>query len=74
MVINLHCSKLTFVTLQPLLFNQPRGGAAERQFHAWRAVLQRSLAHAEAVIDFGDDDDEEDVDADAVFAGLLPEV
>ena len=50
------------------------GGACERQFNAWRAMLQKFLAHAEAAIDFGDDDEEEDVHADAVFSGLLPEV
>ena len=50
------------------------GGAAEEKFRSWRKVLQKCLAHSEAVIDFGDDDDEEDVDADAVFSGLVPEV
>ena len=50
------------------------GGAAEEKFRGWRKVLQKCLAHSEAAIDFGDDDDEEDVDADAVFSGLVPEV
>jgi tRNA U34 5-carboxymethylaminomethyl modifying GTPase MnmE/TrmE len=48
------------------------GGSTERAFTSWRAVLQRCLAHTEAVIDFGDD--EEDVDAEEVFSALLPEV
>jgi tRNA modification GTPase len=47
------------------------GGATERLFARWRAVLATCLAHAEAVIDFGDDED--DVDADRVFQGLLPQ-
>jgi tRNA modification GTPase len=32
------------------------GGALRRQYGAWRAELLRCLAHAEAVIDFGEDE------------------
>ena len=48
------------------------GGATERVFAEWRKVLAKCLAHAEAVIDFGDDED--DVDSDQVFKDLLPQV
>ena len=48
------------------------GGATERVFGQWRTVLAKCLAHAEAVIDFGDDED--DVDSDQVFKDLLPQV
>ena len=47
------------------------GGATERQFRAWRQVLAECLAHTEAVIDFGDD--EEDVDESA-YEALAPKV
>lgn len=42
-------------------------------FEKWRGVLVKCLAHTEAVIDFGDDDREEDVDDDALYQ-LLPSV
>lgn len=42
-------------------------------FEAWRAELIQCLAHTEAVIDFGDDDREDDV-SDAAFDVLLPRI
>lgn len=36
---------------------QQTGGLQRRQYEAWRATLLRCLAHVEAVIDFGDDND-----------------
>eukprot|EP00904_Undaria_pinnatifida_P007967 jgi/Undpi1/42/HiC_scaffold_1.g00042.m1 len=48
------------------------GGALRDQYEAWRDQLKGCLAHAEAVIDFGDD--EEDVGGDAAFAAVMPRV
>ncbi len=42
-------------------------------FERWRAALVKFLAHTEAVIDFGDDDREEDVDDSSLYM-LLPKV
>ena len=46
-------------------------GHLSKQFEAWRKVLVKCLAHTEAVIDFGDDDREDDVDDEALHA-LMP--
>lgn len=46
------------------------GGAARRQCEAWRTTLLRCLAHVEAVIDFGEDEEI----ADEVAAGVAPTV
>lgn len=48
-------------------------GHLRSTFEAWRAELLGCLAHTEAVIDFGDDDREDDV-SDAAFDVLLPRV
>jgi tRNA modification GTPase len=42
-------------------------------FERWRAVIVRCLAHTEAVIDFGDDDREDDVDDSSIYV-LIPQV
>ena len=41
-------------------------------FDRWRESLLTCLAHSEAVIDFGDDDREDDVDAGRVMAAIVP--
>ena len=46
------------------------GGAARRQCDAWRMTLLRCLAHVEAVIDFGEDEEI----ADDVAAGVIPTI
>jgi tRNA modification GTPase len=43
------------------------------QFEAWRGQLMKFLAHTEAVIDFGDDDREDDINDDAMWS-LIPQV
>ncbi|CAM9269573.1 unnamed protein product [Phaeothamnion confervicola] len=48
------------------------GGALSARYGAWRAALTRCLAHTEAVIDFGDDEDDA-VDSDA-WAALRPQM
>ncbi|CBN78950.1 TrmE, organellal GTPase involved in tRNA modification [Ectocarpus siliculosus] len=48
------------------------GGALRDMYEEWRHQLKGCLAHAEAVIDFGDD--EEDVGGDAAFAAMMPRV
>jgi tRNA modification GTPase len=48
-------------------------GHLSRKFEQWRQVLVKCLAHTEAVIDFGDDDREDDVD-DSAFTALIPVV
>ena len=42
-------------------------------FELWRGVIVQCLAHTEAVIDFGDDDREEDVDDSNMYV-LMPKV
>ncbi len=46
-------------------------GHLRKQFELWRETLIKCLAHTEAVIDFGDDDREDDVD-DGVMNLLIP--
>jgi len=46
-------------------------GHLRKQFEMWRETLIKCLAHTEAVIDFGDDDREDDVD-DSVMNLLIP--
>ena len=41
-------------------------GHLSKQFEVWRRVLVQCLAHTEAVIDFGDDDRELDIDESAM--------
>lgn len=48
-------------------------GYSRKKFETWRDVLTKCLAHTEAVIDFGDDDREDDVNDSAMWA-LLPKV
>ena len=48
-------------------------GYSRKKFEAWRDVLTKCLAHTEAVIDFGDDDREEDVNDSAMWT-LLPKI
>ncbi|CAB1105029.1 unnamed protein product [Ectocarpus sp. CCAP 1310/34] len=48
------------------------GGALRDMYEEWRHQLKGCLAHAEAVIDFGDD--EEDVGGDAAFSAMMPRV
>lgn len=48
------------------------GGAARETFDGWRAELLNCLAHTEAVIDFGDDED--DVDDVSVLGAVGPRV
>jgi tRNA modification GTPase len=48
-------------------------GHLRSTFEAWRSELVGCLAHTEAVIDFGDDDREDDVD-DSVMWSLSPRV
>jgi tRNA modification GTPase len=48
-------------------------GHLSKKFEQWRQVLVKCLAHTEAVIDFGDDDREDDVD-DSAFTALIPVV
>ena len=36
-------------------------GHLSAKFEQWRSVLLKCLAHTEAVIDFGDDDREDDI-------------
>ena len=48
-------------------------GHLSRKFEQWRQVLVKCLAHTEAVIDFGDDDREDDV-SDSALMALLPTV
>jgi tRNA modification GTPase len=53
------------------------GGAGRRQCETWRTTLIRCLAHVEAVIDFGEDDEIADEVASAVIptvAGLQKEL
>jgi tRNA modification GTPase len=49
-------------------------GYLRHSFERWREVLLQCLAHTEAVIDFGDDDREDDVDASQVMAAIVPKV
>lgn len=46
-------------------------GHLKEQFESWREELLRCLAHTEAVIDFGDDDREDDINDDAMLV-LIP--
>lgn len=48
-------------------------GHLREQYESWREELLVCLAHTEAVIDFGDDDRENDVN-DAAFRQLIPRV
>lgn len=48
-------------------------GHLRETFEGWRGDLVRCLAHTEAVIDFGDDDREDDVDDSTLYA-LEPRV
>eukprot|EP00600_Ochromonadales_sp_CCMP1393_P006617 CAMPEP_0174960572 /NCGR_PEP_ID=MMETSP0004_2-20121128/3773_1 /TAXON_ID=420556 /ORGANISM="Ochromonas sp., Strain CCMP1393" /LENGTH=609 /DNA_ID=CAMNT_0016208949 /DNA_START=60 /DNA_END=1889 /DNA_ORIENTATION=- len=48
-------------------------GFMRKQYETWRDVLMGCLAHTEAVIDFGDDDREDDVD-DSALTALEPRV
>ncbi len=48
-------------------------GHMREQFEAWRDELMRSLAHTEAVIDFGDDDREDDINEGAMWE-LIPRI
>eukprot|EP01034_Spumella_vulgaris_P034648 gene34648-42737_t len=48
-------------------------GHQRKIYEAWRQELVRCLAHTEAVIDFGDDDREDDV-TDAALEALFPRV
>lgn len=48
-------------------------GQLRKQFEAWREELILCLAYTEAVIDFGDDDREGDID-DSVLNALIPRV
>eukprot|EP01038_Epipyxis_sp_PR26KG_P010159 gene10159-13666_t len=48
-------------------------GVLRKKFEAWREELVGCLAHTEAVIDFGDDDREDDV-SDATFHQLTPRI
>jgi tRNA modification GTPase len=48
-------------------------GYLKDSFEGWRKELVGCLAHTEAVIDFGDDDREEDVNDSAMWA-LIPRV
>jgi tRNA U34 5-carboxymethylaminomethyl modifying GTPase MnmE/TrmE len=41
------------------------------KYEAWRTALAKCLAHTEAVIDFGDDDDSVD---DSAFSAIRPKV
>jgi tRNA U34 5-carboxymethylaminomethyl modifying GTPase MnmE/TrmE len=41
------------------------------KYEAWRTALAKCLAHTEAVIDFGDDDDSVD---DSAFSAVRPKV
>ena len=50
---------------------QMRGRLSEK-YDAWREEIVGCLAHTEAVIDFGDDED--DVDEQRVYEALLPKV
>ena len=48
-------------------------GYLRESYESWRGVLMKCLAHTEAVIDFGDDDREDDVNDSAMYA-LIPKV
>lgn len=48
-------------------------GHLSATFEQWRGVIVKCLAHTEAVIDFGDDDREEDVDDSNMYV-LMPKV
>lgn len=48
-------------------------GHLSATFERWRGVIVKCLAHTEAVIDFGDDDREEDVDDSNMYV-LMPRV
>jgi len=48
-------------------------GHLRSTFETWRAELVRGLAHTEAVIDFGDDDREDDVN-DSALDALMPRI
>ena len=48
-------------------------GNLKRLYEAWRAELLKCLAHTEAVIDFGDDDREDDVN-ESVMWTIVPKV
>eukprot|EP00968_Pinguiococcus_pyrenoidosus_P019191 scaffold2041_cov251-Pinguiococcus_pyrenoidosus.AAC.13 len=47
-------------------------GALSTKYAAWRAEMSRCLAHTEAVLDFGDDED--DVVEEQVYGDLVPRV
>lgn len=49
------------------------GGYMKSIFENWRQELISCLAHTEAVIDFGDDDRESDIDDSAIYA-LVPRI
>ena len=42
-------------------------GHLSARFERWRSILLKCLAHTEAVIDFGDDDREDDIDDSGKF-------
>jgi tRNA modification GTPase len=46
-------------------------GHLSKQFEIWRNILVKCLAHTEAVIDFGDDDREDDIN-DSALQSLIP--
>jgi tRNA modification GTPase len=48
------------------------GGAVSQQYSSWRAQIIRLLAHVEATIDFGDDED--DVDDVAIHTALVKDI
>jgi tRNA modification GTPase len=48
-------------------------GALRERYEKWREILLKCLAHTEAVIDFGDDDRENDINDDAM-AALTPTI
>jgi tRNA modification GTPase len=48
-------------------------GYLKESFEAWREELLGCLAHTEAVIDFGDDDREDDINDSAMWA-LIPRI